>query len=171
MQTHAADTGARALVDAVQAWLAEPGADPSEIAVLTRVQSLLLAPHVVLADAGIPVDSILDESVLSRLGVRAALAYVRIAVDPDHVSGADLSEVHRRPSRGLPQWATKWLDRCRSVSDVRGRGRPHRRRRRWARSSTTSPSTSTGWPRWPRAAPPHATCSPPCATTSGSARR
>ncbi len=87
---------------------------------LTRVQSLLLAPHVVLADAGIPVDSILDESVLSRLGVRAALAYVRIAVDPDHVSGTDLSEVHRRPSRGLPQWATKWLDRCRSVSDVRG---------------------------------------------------
>ena len=86
---------------------------------LTRVQSLLLAPHVVLADAGVPVDSILDESVLSRLGVRAALAYLRIAVDPDHVSGADLSEVHRRPSRGLPQWATKWLDRCRSISDVR----------------------------------------------------
>jgi len=120
VQTHAADTGARALVDAVQAWLAEPDADPGEVAVLTRVQSLLLAPHVVLADAGIPVDSILDESVLSRLGVRAALAYLRIAVDPDHVSGADLSEVHRRPSRGLPQWATKWLDRCRSVSDVRG---------------------------------------------------
>ncbi|MEQ1788257.1 MAG: ATP-dependent helicase, partial [Acidimicrobiales bacterium] len=120
VQTHAADTGARALVDAVQAWLAEPGADPAEVAVLTRVQSLLLAPHVVLADAGIPVDSILDESVLSRLGVRAALAYVRIAVDPDHVNGADLSEVHRRPSRGLPQWATKWLERCRSISDVRG---------------------------------------------------
>ncbi len=120
VQTHAADTGARALVDALQPWLAEPGVVPAEVAVLTRVQSLLLAPHVVLADAGIPVDSILDESVLSRLGVRAALAYLRIAVDPDHVSGADLSEVHRRPSRGLPQWATKWLDRCRSVSDVRG---------------------------------------------------
>ncbi len=120
VQTHAADTGARALVDALQPWLAEPGVVPADVAVLTRVQSLLLAPHVVLADAGIPVDSILDESVLSRLGVRAALAYLRIAVDPDHVSGADLSEVHRRPSRGLPQWATKWLDRCRSVSDVRG---------------------------------------------------
>lgn len=120
VQTHAADTGARALVDVVQAWLAEPGAEPHELAVLTRVQSLLLAPHVVLADAGVPVDSILDESVLSRLGVRAALAYLRIAVDPDHLSGADLSEVHRRPSRGLPQWATKWLDRCRSISDVRG---------------------------------------------------
>ena len=58
---------------------------------LARVQSLLLAPHVALAEAGVPVDSILDESVLSRLGVRAALAYLRIAVDPDHVSGADLS--------------------------------------------------------------------------------
>jgi DNA helicase-2/ATP-dependent DNA helicase PcrA len=120
VQTHAADTGARALVDALEPWLAEPGVVPSEVAVLTRVQSLLLAPHVVLADAGVPIDSILDESVLARLGVRAALAYVRIAVDPEHVSGADLSEVHRRPSRGLPQWATKWLERCRSIRDVRG---------------------------------------------------
>lgn len=119
VQTHAADTGARALVDAVTGWLKEPGADAAEVAVLTRVQSLLLAPHVVLADAGVPVDSILDESVLSRLGVRAALAYLRIATDPDGIRGADLMEVHRRPSRGLPQWATKWLERCSSVDDVR----------------------------------------------------
>jgi DNA helicase-2/ATP-dependent DNA helicase PcrA len=119
VQTHAADTGARALVEAVTAWLAEPGVAASEVAVLARVQSLLLAPHVALAEAGVAVDSILDESVLNRLGVRAALAYVRIAVDPDRVSGSDLSEVHRRPSRGLPQWATKWLDKCRSIDDVR----------------------------------------------------
>jgi DNA helicase-2/ATP-dependent DNA helicase PcrA len=117
--THAADTGARALVDVVHGWLAEPDAAADGIAVLARVQSLLLAPHVALSEAGIPVDSILDESVLARLGVRAALAYVRIAVDPQHVGGADLAEVHRRPSRGLPQWASKWLDRCRSVADVR----------------------------------------------------
>ena len=119
VQTHAADTGARALVDAVTGWLAEPDGSAAEVAVLARVQSLLLAPHVALADAGVAVDSILDEGVLSRLGVRAALAYLRIAVAPDHVTGADLSEVHRRPSRGLPQWATKWLDKCRSVGDVR----------------------------------------------------
>jgi DNA helicase-2/ATP-dependent DNA helicase PcrA len=103
----------------VESWLKEPGASPQGVAVLARVQSLLLAPHVALAEAGVPVDSILDEGVLSRLGVRAALAYLRIAVDPQHVSGADLAEVHRRPSRGLPQWAVKWLDRCRSVADVR----------------------------------------------------
>jgi DNA helicase-2/ATP-dependent DNA helicase PcrA len=119
VQTHAADTGARALVDAVTGWLADPSADPGEVAVLVRVQSLLLAPHVALAEAGVPVDSILDEGVLSRLGVRAALSYLRIAVAPDSLSGADLSEVHRRPSRGLPQWATKWLDNCRSIDDVR----------------------------------------------------
>jgi DNA helicase-2/ATP-dependent DNA helicase PcrA len=117
--THAADEGATALVEAVTGWLAEPTTAPGEVAVLARVQSLLLAPHVALAEAGVPVDSILDEGVLNRLGVRAALAYLRIAIAPDEVHGADLSEVHRRPSRGLPQWATKWLERCRSVDDVR----------------------------------------------------
>jgi DNA helicase-2/ATP-dependent DNA helicase PcrA len=117
--THAADTGARTLVDAVAGWLAEPDSTAEEVAVLARVQSLLLAPHVALTEAGIPVDSILDEGVLSRLGVRAALSYLRIAVAPDDVRGTDLSEVHRRPSRGLPQWATKWLEKCRSIDDVR----------------------------------------------------
>ncbi|MGQ0831550.1 MAG: ATP-dependent helicase, partial [Microthrixaceae bacterium] len=116
--THGPDHGASALVEAVDAWLAD-SVDPAAVAVLTRVQSLLLAPHVALAEAGVPVDSILDEGVLDRLGVRAALAYLRIAIDPARISGGDLSEVHRRPSRGLPQWATKWLDRCRSIDDVR----------------------------------------------------
>jgi DNA helicase II / ATP-dependent DNA helicase PcrA len=119
VRTHAADAGAEALVATVGGWLADPGADPSEVAVLTRVQSLLLAPHVALAEAGVPVDSILDEGVLGRLGVRAALAYLRLAVSPDHLAGADLVEVHRRPSRGLPQWATKWLANCRSLADLR----------------------------------------------------
>lgn len=119
VQVHAADTGARTLIDAVEAWRAEPDVRACNIAVLARVQSLLLAPHVALTEAGMLVDSILDESVLNRVGVRAALAYLRIAVSPDQLSGADLNEVHRRPSRGLPQWATKWLDNCRSVDDVR----------------------------------------------------
>jgi hypothetical protein len=106
-------------VEAVTGWLSEPEVASTDVAVLTRVQSLLLAPHVALAEAGVPIDSILDEGVLSRLGVRAALAYLRIAVAPDRVDGRDLAEVHRRPSRGLPQWATKWLDRCTSIADVR----------------------------------------------------
>lgn len=118
VRTHAADTGARTLVEVVQGWSSD-GTSHDQVAVLARVQSLLLAPHVVLSEAGVPVDSILDESVLGRLGVRAALAYVRIAAQPEAVRGSDLMEVHRRPSRGLPQWAAKWLERCSSVSDVR----------------------------------------------------
>lgn len=118
VRTHPADEGARALVEVTQGWLTL-GAAPGDVAVLARVQSLLLAPHVALAESGVPVDSILDEAVLSRLGVRAALAYLRIAVAPEAIDGRDLAEVHRRPSRGLPQWAVKWLDRCRSIADVR----------------------------------------------------
>ena len=93
--------------------------EPGHVAVLTRVHSLLLAPHVALTAADIPVDSVLDEGVLARLGVRAALAYLRIAVEPGMVDPQDFLEVHRRPSRGLPNWAEKWLGRCHSIVDVR----------------------------------------------------
>src|SRR5690606_22599807 len=40
------------------------------------------------------------------------------ALDPGRVAGDDLTEVCRRPSRGLPRWADKWLVRCRSVHEV-----------------------------------------------------
>jgi DNA helicase-2/ATP-dependent DNA helicase PcrA len=64
---------------------------------------------VVLAEAGVPVDSILRPDVLDRTGVRAALAYLRIGARPDGFDGADVVEVYRRPSRGFPQWFPKWL--------------------------------------------------------------
>ncbi|HET9443673.1 MAG TPA: HRDC domain-containing protein, partial [Acidimicrobiales bacterium] len=35
--------------------------------------------------------------------------YLRIAADPARIDGADLAEVYRRPSRGLPQWIVKWF--------------------------------------------------------------
>jgi DNA helicase II / ATP-dependent DNA helicase PcrA len=99
-----AERSAGALVEVVQAWLAEPGSDPADVAVLARVASLLLAPTVALAEARVPVASILGAEVLDRLGVRAALAYLRIGEDPDRVAAADVLEVLRRPSRGLPPW-------------------------------------------------------------------
>ena len=94
---HPPDSGASELVAAVQSWLGEPGVRPSDIAVLTRVNSLLLAPHVALARAGVPVLSVLRPDVLQRTGVRAALAWLRIGADPDAVRGDDLTEVYRRP--------------------------------------------------------------------------
>jgi DNA helicase-2/ATP-dependent DNA helicase PcrA len=118
VRRHLPQAGATELVDVVRAWLAEPGSRAADLAVLTRVQSLLLAPHVALADAGVPVSSILRADALTRTGLRAALAYVRIAADPRAVDPADLLEVYRRPSRGLPNWIDRWLGRCRTVDDV-----------------------------------------------------
>ncbi len=115
---HQADGGATELVQQVQAWLAEPGATTDQVAVLARVRSLLLAPHVALAEAGTPIQSILTTDVLGRTGVRAALAYLRIAVGPDDVRADDLAEVYRRPSRGMPNWITKWFARAGSVEGV-----------------------------------------------------
>jgi DNA helicase-2/ATP-dependent DNA helicase PcrA len=118
VRRHLPQAGATELVDVVRAWLAEPRVEPSEVAVLARVGSLLLAPHVALAEADIPVSSILRADILGRTGLRAALAYVRIAAAPDAIDPDDLAEVHRRPSRGLPRWIDKWLGRCRSLDDV-----------------------------------------------------
>jgi DNA helicase-2/ATP-dependent DNA helicase PcrA len=118
VRRHLPQGGATELVDVVRGWLAEPGVTPRDVAVLARVGSLLLAPQVALTEAGVPVSSILRADVLGRTGLRAALAYVRIAADPDHIDPDDLTEVHRRPSRGLPRWADKWLGRCRSIDDV-----------------------------------------------------
>ena len=120
---HRPEAGGGALAGVVTGWLAEPGVEPASVAVLARVNSLLLAPHVALAEGGVPVDSVLRPEVLDRTGVRAALAYLRIGADPDDIDGADVVEVYRRPSRGFPQWLPKWLkgrftlDRLRSMGE------------------------------------------------------
>ena len=99
---HDRDDGAEALVTLLREWLAET--DPAHVAVLTRVNSLLLAPHVALHEAGIPVASVLRPDVLERTGMRAALAYLRIAASGDAMDAGDVVEILRRPTRGLPQW-------------------------------------------------------------------
>ena len=118
---HALDAGADADADADADRPGVPAAavGPHQIAVLTRVNSLLLAPHVALAEAGISINSVLRPQVLDRTGVRAALAYLRIGSDPERVSGADVIEVYRRPSRGFPQWFTKWLRGYSSLAALR----------------------------------------------------
>jgi DNA helicase-2/ATP-dependent DNA helicase PcrA len=109
VQLHPAEGGAAALSELVKDWLDDPGVLAADIAVLTRVNSLLLAPQVALAEAGVALDSVLRPDVLDRTGVRAALAYLRIGSDPERIAGADVVEVYRRPSRGFPQWFPKWL--------------------------------------------------------------
>ena len=122
VRLHTSDGGAVATVDVVESWLAEPGVEPTDIAVLTRVNSLLLAPHVSLAQAGVPIDSVLRADVLERTGIRAALAYIRIATRPEGFSAADVIEVYRRPSRGFPQWITKWFKGTLTTDKLRATG-------------------------------------------------
>ena len=119
---HGPDDGAATASRLVQEWLAEPGVDTRSVAVLARVNSLLLAPQVALADAGVPLASVLRPEVLERTGMRAALAYLRIAASGDAMAAADIVEIMRRPTRGLPQWFPDRLGRRRtwSVKSLRG---------------------------------------------------
>lgn len=113
---HAPTAGAETLVGVVRGWLDE-GVAPARIAVLTRVNSLLLAPQVALVEAGVPVNSVLRPDVLERTGLRAALAYLRIATADDRsIDSRDLVEILRRPSRGLPPWFSDRLRRRRAWS-------------------------------------------------------
>jgi DNA helicase-2/ATP-dependent DNA helicase PcrA len=114
---HPPQEGATRVVDVVRAAVEATG-DPGQVAVLTRTNSLLLAPHVALHGAGIPIASVLRRDVLQRVGLRAALAWLRVATDPGAIASADLTEIRRRPSRGFPNWVDKWLGRCRSGHEV-----------------------------------------------------
>jgi DNA helicase II / ATP-dependent DNA helicase PcrA len=117
IERHPAEGSAAGLVDLVRGWLTEPGTEPDGIAVLARVNSLLLAPTVALAQAGIPVARPVGPEVLGRPGVRAALAYLRIGAAPEQFATADLLEVLSRPSRALPPWfREKWVRRRTSWS-------------------------------------------------------
>ncbi len=119
---HGPDEAAASTVEVVRGWLAEPGVEPSAVAVLARVNSLLLAPHVALHEAGVPISSVLRPDVLERTGVRAALAYLRLAAAPDAMAPGDIVEILRRPTRGLPQWFPDRLERRARWSPERVRG-------------------------------------------------
>ena len=119
---HDADGGAEAVVAVVEGWLAEPGVEPVSIAVLARVNSILLAPHVALRAAGIALDSVVTPDLLGRTGLRAALAYLRIASNPAGFAASDVVEILRRPSRGLPQWFSERISQTPDVDGGRDRG-------------------------------------------------
>ena len=137
------------LVDVVQGWIAE-GVPTTEIAVLTRVNSLLLAPHVALIEAGVPVSSNVRADMLDRTGVRAALGLPPAGFDarpapPGRPAGGAAAAEPRLPAVDLQVAATTDVDR-RAPRDRRpdrrrqgrrqgrgARGRPRRRGRGGAR--------------------------------------
>lgn len=118
VRSHDADAGAVTLTEVVQGWLSHASVAPADVAVLARVNSSLLAPHVALAEAGVPVRSMVGPELLRRTGVRAALAWLRLAADPAAIDPSDLDEVQRRPSRGFPRWISKWFANVRNLDGL-----------------------------------------------------
>ncbi len=107
---HPGNSLGRETADIVSNWHLD-GAKFEDIAILTRVNSSLLPAQAALSAASIPMQSTLGTGLLERTVIRAALAWIRIALDPDNISRSDLSEAIRRPSRGLNRLTSDLLGR------------------------------------------------------------
>ena len=131
--------GSRAAPEAgrvISTWL-EEGCRTQDMVVLCRVNSALLPVHAWLVENSLPFTSPIGPAVLDRTVMSAALAWIRVALDPDQIARDDVFSIIRRPSRGLGRVASELLGRSRSVSlaslrDAR-RNLDGRQRDRWER--------------------------------------
>ncbi len=100
--------------------LIDGGVRPADIAVLSRVNSTLLVPQILLAELGIAADAPLGRGFLERTGVSAALAWLSLAVAPRRsLPPQALSDAARRPPRGISPRVIEWIGEQRSVPQVR----------------------------------------------------
>ncbi len=116
-------------------WLDE-GVPAEEIAILARVNSALLPVLASLRKAGIPFRSQLDEGLLNRTTMRAALAWRRLALFPRSMTKRDLMEAVRRPARRITRLAYELIPP--GVVDLEklaglGRGLDDRKASNWRR--------------------------------------
>ncbi|MEZ5271916.1 MAG: ATP-dependent DNA helicase UvrD2 [Ilumatobacteraceae bacterium] len=104
-------------VQEVQAALAA-GTQPDEMAVLTRVNSLLAPVQVALAAAGVPTSGGVGTEFMERTAVRAGLAWLRLATGGERWAPEDLAEAFRRPSRSVHPRVAEWVGEQRSLDGV-----------------------------------------------------
>ncbi len=107
-----------ATVEAV-ASLVGAGADPRDVAVLTRVNAALVPVQIALREKGVPFRAAVDDSYLNRGGVRAALGWLRLVSGqsrPWH--GADIAAAARRPSRALSPRVLEWMAEQRDTAGL-----------------------------------------------------
>jgi DNA helicase-2/ATP-dependent DNA helicase PcrA len=116
LTVHRAGDVTAATGEGVAAALAS-GAAPADVVVLARVGSALVGPQVELRRRGIPVVQAVGVQWLQRTGVRAALAWLRVAGSPRRLAAADVAEAARRPSAGRSRTLVGWMA---EQSDVRG---------------------------------------------------
>ena len=113
------DTGTvGATAEAVRSHL-DAGAEPADVVVLARVNATLAPVQVALTVAGVPVDPVPGiRAWLSRTGVRAALAWLDLALDPHRLSAGALREAPRRPPRGLSPKLIEWMSEQRDLAGL-----------------------------------------------------
>ncbi len=96
------------------------GHQPAEIAVLTRVNSLLAPVQLALAGEGIPTTGGVGAELAERTSVRAALAWLRLATASGRtLAAADIGEALRRPARPLHPNVVKWVGEQSSLDGLR----------------------------------------------------
>ena len=114
-----ADDGAPVLRQVVGSLL-DSGAQPQDVAVLTRVNSTLLVPQVVLGDMGVPSNQPVGRLFLERTGVAAALAWLDIATASERdLPSRALSDAARRPPRGISPRVIEWIAEQQSISQIK----------------------------------------------------
>ena len=99
--------------------LLEGGVAASDIAVLSRVNANLVPVQVALSEAGIAVNARDGGDFLRNSAVEAALAWLRLAVRPDHLSGNDIMLAARRPGRGIRPQIRTWMGEQATISDLK----------------------------------------------------
>ena len=99
----------------VTGWRAE-GAPESDIAVLARVNSMLLPTLAALDEAGVGTRCSLGTALMHRNLVRATLAWMRLALRPDSMDTRDLGEAVRRPPRRINRLGRELLEGAWDVS-------------------------------------------------------
>ena len=100
--------------------LLDGGARPQDVAVLTRVNSTLLVPQIVLGDMGVPSNRPVGRLFLERTGVAAALAWLDIATAPERdLPARALSDAARRPPRGISPRVIEWIAEQQSISQIK----------------------------------------------------
>ncbi len=97
----------------------DAGLAPHEIAVLTRVNSLLVPVQVGLHAAGIATSGGVGREFLERTAVRAALAWLRLATADGALDPSDVGEALRRPSRSMHPRVSGWVAEQSTVAGLR----------------------------------------------------
>ena len=113
----------RAARDRVVAWL-DHDVEPQDIAVLARVNAVLLPIQVLLAQTGIPCSRAVGTELLGRTGIASALAYLRIGLAPGDIAREDVAATVRRPSRKIARNVLEMMGRRprTSIADLRSLG-------------------------------------------------